>query len=418
MRDEVDIEGVLLGMMMRYPNSAIDDIREIVRPEDFSASTYRRVFDKICSLYDVGDQPDMLTVSLGLPDVSSAMLADWKSLAGTDSSPDIWARRVADEALRRRYVARAQDGIVQVRDAVDPREVAEDTTRELESYLDDGAKSEPDIKALCSIATDKVRENYRHPDTEAGYPLGMPTDVAHITRGIRPTWVGIVLAPTSFGKSCLMQQSAGEMANNNIGVLYLTLEMNAEETLYRIAAQLSRTHIRELEFPSCDDQLRRAEVVFDELAKLPIDIVYRPGLRLAELVPLVRRKVRKDKVRVVFVDYLNLLRVSNATDSLYRDVGEITSTLKQLAGQLGIAIIAGAQANRGGYGGAVKSEHVGESLKIVQDADLVIAIERDTDADGDLLTTGKLRVRKQRNGPQGWAPYDFHTGYLRFEETK
>ena len=115
------------------------------------------------------------------------------------------------------------------------------------------------------------------------------------------------------------------------------------------------------------------------------------------------------------LDYLNLIRVPQVSESIYRDVGEITSTLKMLAGQLGIAVVAGAQANRQGYGGTVRAEHVGESLKIIQDADVVITIERDQGADGDLLPTGHLRVRKQRNGPQGKARYEFHPGYLRFE---
>ena len=411
-----DFERSLLGAEIRRPDTTIDDVRAIIpNVRIFSCSTAREIQAAINRLYDKGDPINIVTVSDSFRStVKPSFVADLTSRPETSGDVTYLARKVLDESVARAFEASTREALQSLSAAADPRELIEDHLVHLEKILNAGGGSDDSLREICAKAEVEVRENYRDPRRQYGFPLGAPCD--KISKGIRKTHVCIILAPTSTGKSVLMQQGAGTIALGGTRVLYLTLEMTAQEVQFRISAQLARDHVRQLEYPTCDAQLNKSLRVIGETAELPLDIIYRPGMRITELVPIVRRKVRREGVEVVFVDYLNLVKVPNATDSMYRDVGTITSTLKELAGKLNIAIIAGAQANREGYGKSVRVEHVGESLKIVQDADTVIAIEADQNEDGEFAIRGRLNVRKQRNGPRGWVPYNFHPGYLRFEE--
>lgn len=410
-------EKILLGIGLRGPDAALDEVRQILpSSEVFSSPDGVAIYDTALSLYDAVREVNILTVAAELRGkVEASTIADLTTKAETLGDGAYWARKVLDDTMARRFKAGLVDAGNAIRNARDPRVVVEEHYRNTEKLLNSSSGAERTFADICDEAEKQAEENFRNPDSNRGLPMGLPTD--GIVR-VKPGHVVVIIGPSSYGKSLCLQHAAGDMALSGNQVLYLTLEMTERETLFRIAAQQSRVSIMQLEYPSGPGQLETTKRVIGEMRELPLDIVYRPGLRITELVPLIRRWVRRKQVKhlaCIMVDYLNLIRVPQISESMYRDVGEITSSLKMLAGQLDIAVIAGAQANRQAYGGAVKAEHVGESLKIIQDADVVITIERDKGEDGDLLPTGYLRVRKHRNGPQGKARYKFHPGYLRFE---
>jgi len=281
-------EQILLGIGLRRPDATLDEVRQILPSSKvFSSPNGAAIYDTALSLYDNDQEVNIATVAAELEGkVEASTIADLTTKAETSGDGAYWARKVLDDTMARRFQAGLVDAGNALREARDPREVVEEHYRNTEKLLNASPGVERTFDDVCDEAESQAEHNFRNPDSDRGFRMGLPTD--GIVR-VKPGYVVIILGPSTYGKSILLQMTAGNIALSGKQVLYLTLEMTERETLYRIAAQQSRVNVMQLEYPSSQGQLDMSRRVIGEIRELPMDIAYRPGLRITELVPLVRR---------------------------------------------------------------------------------------------------------------------------------
>jgi replicative DNA helicase len=290
-----------------------------------------------------------------------------------------------------------------------------------ERRVTDGAAALPDL----------VHEVFRQLDQRGeGVITGEPTgyyELDELTCGLQPAELIIVAGRPSMGKTALGLNIAEHLAIQEDPprpVLFFSLEMSRQQVAQRILCSRARVnshHFRRGRIgPAERDRLFAAA---EEITGKPLLIDDASGLSLLELRARARMAVRKNRIRAILVDYLQLLHVFNA-ESRQAEVAEISRGLKALAKELNVPVVAMAQLNRNPEdrtGNRPRMSDLRESGAIEQDADLIMLLHRESyykakeDPAADADPGALLIVAKQRNGPVGDVELHFNCELTRFD---
>ena len=355
----------------------------------------------------------------------SAYISELTSAVPTSANVEYYALIVQGNSVRRALLKTAREIIAQAHDeSLDSRAIIEEAEKRIFEVTEKQQTSA--FKAVREIIPDAINEIERLYNSKNAY-TGIPTGFGNLDRftsGFQRSEFIVIGARPSVGKTALALSMASNIAiHEKIPVGFFTLEMSEMALTQRILAAEARINsnlIRNgmLSPANFKDLVDAAGIIYDS----PLFIEDTPGIKLLDLRASARRlKVQQD-IQILFIDYLTLITSETREIPRHEQIAEISRSLKALARELDIPVVALSQVRRETEGKRPSLADLRESGSIEQDADVVIFLHRDrgTEAKSEEETPSniltELILAKQRNGPIGTVEIAFIPKYTKFEE--
>lgn len=422
-------QSVLGGMMISA--DAIVDVLALVSAADFYRPAHQMIYEAICSLVDQAEPVDIISVNAELvrrgQSVStggSLYLTECTGQIPTAANAGYYARIVSEHALLRRLI---EVGTRAVQLGFAGKGEALDTVDQMQGQmmaLTEGASVEAGTRGedlMAKVFDGAQARASRGPGTLIGIPSGF-ADLDALTSGFLPGQLIIIGARPALGKSTLALDMARAAMFNGHPTVVFSLEMGEEELGQRLVSAVGQLPLHTIKDSSMMtepdwEQMREAGM---KISRAPL-VIHDNVMRLSAIRAEVRRLHRSDGVRLVVVDYLQLVDTDGKKENRTQEVGEISRSLKLLAKELGITIIALSQMNRGPEQRQDKRpmlSELRESGSLEQDADIVILIHREDVYDKESPRAGEadLIIAKHRNGPTCDVTVSFQGHYSRFRD--
>ncbi|WP_442972727.1 replicative DNA helicase [Rhodococcus sp. G-MC3] len=407
-------QSVLGGMLLS--KDAIADVLEVLRPGDFYRPAHQSIYDAILDLYSRGEPADPVTVSAELD-----RRGDLKRIGGppylitltqtvpTAANAGYYAEIVAEKSILRRLV-QAGTRIVQFGYAgADGQDVAEVVDRaQAEVYEVTERRTSEDFLPLEELLQPTMDE-IDSIASRGGISLGVPTGFAEldeITNGLHPGQMIIVAARPGVGKSTLSMDFMRSCSiKHGMPSVIFSLEMSRTEIVMRLLSAEAKIKLGDMRSGKMtDDDWTRLARRMSEISEAPLFVDDSPNLTMMEIRAKARRLKQRNGLKLIVVDYLQLMSSGKKVESRQQEVSDFSRQLKLLAKELECPVVAVCQLNRGPEQRTDKKPMVSdlrESGSLEQDADMVIllhrpdAIERDDPRGGE----ADLILGKHRNGP-------------------
>ena len=307
-------------------------------------------------------------------------------------------------------------------ETVDVRNIIEEAEKDIFELIDTGhSGSYVAIKEIIPKTIDAIEKLYHTKESYTGVPTGFP-ELDNLTKGFQPSELIIIGARPSVGKTALALTMAANISiKYKKPVGFFTLEMSGQALTQRLVSSEARLDFSRLRSgllrPADFHNLTEAA---GKIYEAPLYIEDTPNLRLLDLRALARRMRSKQKVEIIFIDYLTLISSESRSMQRHEQIAEISRSLKALARELDIPVIALSQVKREVQGGRPTLADIRESGSIEQDADVVIFLHRKMKIDRDATEEvteieTELSIAKQRNGPVGTLKIAFIPKYTKFE---
>jgi replicative DNA helicase len=428
-----EAEQASLGAML-LDADAIATVTQYLRPDDFYSNANRRVYAAILSLDNQGRKADIITVKdellkTGELDLAGgpAYIASLTNVVPSSANVDYYAKIVQDCSLRRSLIRVAGEVNAKSFDeSLESRILLEETQQKFfDLTTDRNTLRFKSIKEIVLPAIDAIQEICRNKGTYTGVPTGFE-ELDFLTSGFQPAELIIIGARPSVGKTALALTMAANMSINNTvrrtPTAFFTLEMSDMALMQRLIsseANIESNKIRSgiltsRDFTSLGDAAGR-------MYEAPLYIVDMPNMKLLDLRAQARRLRAQQKVEIIFIDYLTLISSDNYNLPRHEQIAEISRSLKSLARELNIPIVALSQVRRDAEGKRPNLSDIRESGSIEQDADVVMFLHREKELDKkdsnrenpDKPNT-ELIIAKQRNGPVGTIGIEFLPQYTKF----
>ena len=424
----------MLGAML-MDQDAILRATEHVDDTMFYRERNRRIFRAMVAIVERGDVVDPLLLADELARRGDLEIAGGKDYIAylvdavpTSANVEYHARIVKEKALQRRLI---ETCTALITEAYEGRSTAADLLDDAEQRVfqvsqQRGMQGFTRIKELMWPTMERIEALQRGGKTITGVPSGF-TDLDEMTSGFQNADLVIVAARPSMGKTSLALNIAQHAAiEKHTPVALFSLEMSKEALVQRMLTSEARVDAQRLRKGMLrDDDFTRMARAAGTLSAAPIWIDDTAGISLLEIRSKARRLRADAKIELVIVDYLQLISGPNS-ESRQQEISAISRSLKALAKELNVPVIALSQLSRAPEQRAgdhrPQLSDLRESGAIEQDADLVMFIYRQevydgpTDKDGNSLEgRAEVIVGKQRNGPIGFVNLFFHKSYTRFE---
>lgn len=427
-----EAERATLGALLLDPE-ALATVLRYLRADDFYRRANRVIFQAIVNLFQRGDVIDLITLTESLRSSgdlsavgSSGYVTSLTSAVPTSANVEYYARIVRDSSVRRTMVRIASEIVSTAHDeSLESRYIIEEAERKIFEITDrqqtGNYKSAAEVVAETIEAIEKL---YHTKDNYTGVPSGF-SDLDNMTSGFQRSEFIVIGARPSVGKTALACTMAANIAiRNKTPVGFFTLEMSDMALMQRIIASEARIGSQKIRTalltPADFHALTEAAA---RIYEAPLYIEDTPNMKLLDLRAQARRMITQNDVQIIFVDYLTLITPEReANVPRHEQIAEISRSLKALARELDIPVIALSQVRRETEGKVPTLADLRESGSIEQDADVVIFLhrERNFDRDEDEGPMGNVEtqiiVAKQRNGPVGTVHLAFLPQYTKFEQ--
>lgn len=424
---------VLAGVLLRP--EAINSIADLLVPEDFYLPAHAAIFRAYLSLFTRNAPIDMVTVAEELRasgDLENAggtvYLIQLSQAVVSGANASYYAGLVRAKALQRKLIDACAEVIGKCFDASQP----------IDSLLDESEQAIFSVASRNASADitygkqliSKVFENLSLMATNKELVTGVTTGferLDRLTSGLQRSDLIIIAARPSMGKTafalCLALNAA---IGKKVPVAIFSLEMSKEQLAHRMLSIRSKVDLSKLRRPGSltDDDWRDLYGAADAISGSPIFIDDTPSLSTMELRARARRLKAEHGLGLIVVDYLQLMRSSRRTDSRELEISDISRSLKALAKELDIPVVALAQLNRKVEERTDKRPILAdlrESGAIEQDADVIMFVYREdvykvkNPADRPQEGVAEIIIGKQRNGPVGVADLVYLSPYTSFE---
>jgi replicative DNA helicase len=420
-------QSTLGGMLLS--KDAVADVIETVRSVDFYIPKHEVIFDAVLALYSHGEPTDVIAVTDELTKTgllqragSAEYLHTLTGLVPTAANAGFYATIVAEKAVLRRLVE-AGTRIVQMGYASEGEVTDLVNNAQAEIYGVTGGVETEDYVALTEAIDTAVNEIEiaRGRDGEmAGVPTGF-AELDDLTNGLHAGQLIIVAARPGLGKSTLALDFARSAAiKHQMPAIFFSLEMGRSEIATRLLAAEASIPMHHLRKGNLDERdWTKIANVRGEIGDAPLYIDDSPNLTLVEIRAKCRRLSQRAGLKMVIIDYLQLMTSGKKVESRQQEVSEFSRALKLLAKELQVPVIALSQLNRGPEQRADKKPALSdlrESGSLEQDADIVILLHREGAYERDHPRAGEadLIVAKHRNGRTEDIAVSFQGMYSRF----
>ena len=432
MPHSIEAEQSVIGAMI-MDRDAVTVASEMLTVEDFYQKQYGILFEAITELYSEGKPIDVITLQDRLkekdvpPEISSLeFVSDMITMVPTSANVKYYAEIVSEKAVLRRLI-KVNEEIAAACYAGKERveDIMEDTEKKIFQVLQRKSNDTfVPIKEVVLNALDKIEAASRTKGSVTGHATGF-IDLDYRTSGLQPSDLILIAARPSMGKTAFVLNIAEYMAfRSNLTVAIFSLEMSKEQLVNRLFSLESRVDAQVLRNGNLSDSdwaslieaagtIGRSNLIIDDT----------PGISVSEL----RSKCRKFKLEhnlsVIMIDYLQLMTGSRRAESRQQEISEISRSLKEIARELQVPVIALSQLSR-----AVEQrpDHrpmlsdLRESGAIEQDADVVMFLYRDDyyNHDTEKKDVAEVIIAKQRNGPIGTVELAWLPRFTKFANMK
>lgn len=422
-------QSALGGMMLS--KDAVADVVETVRATDFYVPKHEIIFDAILSLYAQGEPTDVITVTdelTKLGELSRAGGADYlhtlTSLVPTAANAGFYATIVAERSMLRKLVE-AGTRIAQMGYAGEGEVLDLVNTAQAEIYSITGSTETEDYVPLTDAVTAAI-EDIEAAKLKDGQFTGVPTgfaDLDELTNGFHGGQLIIVAARPALGKSTLALDFARAASiHHDMPSIFFSLEMGRSEIAMRLLAAEASVPLQSMRKGNVEARdWTTIAATRGRINDAPLFIDDSPNMTLVEIRAKCRRLKQRVGLKLVVIDYLQLMTSGKKVESRQQEVSEFSRALKLLAKELQVPVIALSQLNRGPEQRADKMPAISdlrESGSLEQDADMVILLHRESAYEKDNPRAGEadLIVAKHRNGPTRTVTVAFHGHYSRFAD--
>jgi replicative DNA helicase len=420
-------QSTLGGMLLS--EEAVAEVIEITSGADFYASKHELIYDAVVTLFGRGEPTDVIAVTDQLNkngNLLKAGGADYlhslTSYVPTAANAGYYAKIVADKAVLRRLI---DAGTKIAQSGYESQGEVEDLVNQAQAdiYRVASQNAKDDYVGLSDSLEDAIRE-IESAQNRGGDMTGIPTgftDLDAYTHGLHPGQLIIVAARPAVGKSTFALDIARHAAvKHKKATIFFSLEMGRAEIAMRMLSAESSIYLQ---------SMRKGTVTEADWAKLasvrgsindaPLFIDDSPNMSLVEIRAKCRRLAQQVDLKMVVIDYIQLMSSGKKVESRQQEVSEFSRALKLLAKELQIPVVALSQLNRQAEQSKDKRpeiSHLRESGSLEQDADVVVLLHREGIYERDHPRAGEADIilAKQRNGPTGTVVVAFHGQYSRF----
>lgn len=421
-------QSVLGGMMLS--KDAIADVVEHLKGVDFYKPAHELVYEAILDLYGRGEPADAVTVAAELTKrgeigrVGGApYLHTLISMVPTAANAGYYARIVRERAVLRRLVE-AGTRIVQLGYAADGGDVDDLVNNaQAEVYAVTEQRTSEDYAVLADILNgtmEEIEAAGNRGDGMVGVPTGF-IELDRLTNGLHPGQMVVLAARPAIGKSTLALDIARAASiKHGLTSAIFSLEMTRNEITMRLLSAEARVSLQSMRKGQMrDEDWQKLAATMGKISSAPLFIDDSPNMSLMEIRAKCRRLKQRHDLKLVVVDYLQLMSSGKRVESRQQEVSEFSRALKLLAKELEVPVIAISQLNRGSEQRTDKKPMLSdlrESGAIEQDADVVILLHREDFYERESPRAGEADfiVAKHRNGPTDTIVVAFQGQYSRF----
>jgi replicative DNA helicase len=425
----IEAEQAVLGAIFLEP-SALTTTSEILIPEDFYRHSHQKIYNVMLNLGDGGKAVDLITVTeelaaaKELEDVGGvAYLSELAASVPTAANIEYYAKIVEEKSLLRRLIRTAtdiaSDGYAREDEVDSLLSEAEKNIMEVAQRKNAGAFH--NIKDVLVRTYDNIETLTNRKGDVTGISTGF-ADLDHMTAGFQRNDLIIVGARPSMGKTAFalnIAQNVAVKAKENVAIF--SLEMGAEQLVMRMLCAEGNINAQNLRTGDLtDEDWRKLTMAMGSLSNAGIYIDDTPGIKVGEIRSKCRRLAQEHGLGMILIDYLQLIQGSGRSgENRQQEVSEISRSLKGLARELEVPVIALSQLSRGVEQRQDKRpmmSDIRESGSIEQDADIVAFLYREDyyDKEAENKNIIEIIIAKQRNGPVGNVSLAFVKEYNKF----
>jgi replicative DNA helicase len=430
--NSIEAEQSLLGGLM-LDNAAWEKVADLVVATDFYRKDHRLIFTGISELAEASNPCDVVTLSEFLDnrdELEGAGGLEYLALLSNET-PGAANVRAYAKILRERSTLRSLinagnqiSGSAYTTEGRTATALVDEAERLVFDIAEKGSRGKVGFRPLKNIlpdAVDRIDLLHQSGGDITGIPTGY-TEFDKLTAGLQPGELIVVAGRPSMGKTTLAVNIAENAAiGARVPTAIFSMEMPSQQLAFRMISSLGRvdqTHLRTGKFP--DEDWSRINTAVQLMSDAPIFIDDSASLSPTEIRARARRLKREHGLGLIIVDYLQLMQVHGSTENRATEISEISRSLKALAKELELPIIAVSQLNRSVEQRTDKRpimSDLRESGAIEQDADLIVFIYREEVYNQETPRKGvaDINIAKQRNGPIGDFPLTFVGRFTKFE---
>ncbi len=419
----IDAEKALLGSVL-IRSEVMHEVIDIVREASFYSNQNRSVWIALMELHSKGSPIDLLTVSARLKEKNllddaggMSYLTELVNIVPSSTNAVPYAEIVENKFVMRELLrASEQIRTLGYEEETDLHEILEKAEKALYAVTNKtGGQKFVALKDTLDEAWERLEHMHKTRDELRGVPTGFP-ELDNKLSGLQKSDLIILAARPSMGKTSLALDIARKAAvNHKIPVAIFSLEMSSQQLVDRMLAaesQVDSWKIRTGHNLSVENDFKAIGESISRLAEAPIYIDDQPGNNILKMRAVARRLKNEKGLGLIVVDYLQLMLPTQTkyNDNLVQQVTEISRSLKNLARELEVPVLALSQLSRAveQRGGKPRLSDLRDSGSIEQDADVVMFIHREADQDlGGKKEEAEILIEKHRNGPTGTAKLYF-----------
>ncbi len=425
----IEAEQAVLGAMF-LEQEAVTVAFEVLSAEDFYRAAHQKVFEAILTLFDKGKPIDLVTVTAELVDQNVldevggvSYLAELANSVPTAANVEYYAHIVEEKSILRRLIRTATtiatDGYASEDEVEDLLNEAE--RKILEVSQKKNTKGFQNIRDVLVATYDKIELLHNRQGDITGIPTGF-SELDRMTAGFQKNDLIIVAARPSVGKTAFALNIAQNVATKtDESVAIFSLEMGAEQLVMRMLCAEGNINAQRLRTGDLNaEDWGKLTMAMGSLSNAGIHIDDTPGIRVSEIRAKCRRLKQESGLSMILIDYLQLIQGSGKRgENRQQEVSDISRSLKALARELEVPVIALSQLSRGVESRQDKRpmmSDIRESGSIEQDADIVAFLYRDDyyDKETEKKDIIEIIIAKQRNGPVGTVELAFVKEYNKF----
>ena len=428
----MEAEQSVIGSMI-MSKDAIVEASEMITGADFYQQQYGIVFEAMVELHDEGKAVDLITLQDRLrekelpPEISSMeFVRDLLSAVPTSANVKYYAEIVAEKSMLRKLIKTTEEiSNLCYLGKEKTQDILEVTEKKIFDLVQNrGSEEFVPIRQVVLNAIEKIEKASRTQGSVTGIPTGF-IDLDYKMSGFQPSDLILVAARPSMGKTAFVLNIAQYMAfHNDVTTAIFSLEMSKEQLVNRLLALESKVDSQNIRTGNLEDEewaklIEGANII----GKSHLIIDDKPGISISELRSKCRKYKMEHNLGIIFIDYLQLMTGSGRSESRQQEISEISRSLKALARELNVPVVALSQLSR-----AVEQrpDHrpmlsdLRESGAIEQDADVVMFIYRDDyyNKDSENKNIAEIIIAKQRNGPIGTVNLVWMPNYTKFVNMK
>ncbi|MBA25134.1 MAG: replicative DNA helicase [Candidatus Marinimicrobia bacterium] len=427
----IEAEQAVLGSMLTSPE-AVNKAQEILSAESFYVDAHKKIFEVMIQLFNNNEPIDVLSVDNKLKENNqielvggSYFITGLPDLVPSTANIEYYAKIVLEKASLRNLINISNEISFQAYENSGNFENILDESEQKIFALSQG-KIKNKFQALKPVlqrSFERLDEISKNPGSVTGVPSGL-RELDKLTSGFQPGELIIVAGRPSMGKTALALSFARNAAiDYKIPVGIFSLEMSNDALAMRLLTAESRVDshlVRSGILPK--EQWRNLSMSVGNLADAPIFLDDTPAMGITELRAKSRRLKSEKDVKLLVVDYLQLMKGPQNVESRQQEISQISQSLKALAKEINVPVLALSQLSRAPE---ARSDHrpvlsdLRESGAIEQDADLVMFLYRKWvySRDDEDKRKAEIIISKQRNGPTGTINATFIDNYAKFENT-